>query len=128
MTPPDLDALLNFVLPFAQEMLAKRGAFYPFGATMKSDGQINQSAAYTGAEFPESPQLIDLLMGASRAPASKGEVRATPLCFDARAVTQKRSKASNRFLTAMDSGNSIVASTRSVCAPKARKWRAALSH
>src|SRR6266540_178583 len=86
MARPDLDALLNVALPFAQEMLTKCGEFYPFGATMKSDGKIDQTAAYNGEEHPESQELIDLLLGAYRTLAAKGEVRATALCFDSRTI------------------------------------------
>ena len=53
MARPDLDALLNAALPFAQKMLVERGQFYPFGATMKPDGKIDQTAGWTGEEFPQ---------------------------------------------------------------------------
>ncbi len=35
MAHPDLDELLNALLPFAQQMLTKRGEFFPFGTGMK---------------------------------------------------------------------------------------------
>ena len=92
MARPDLDALLNAALPFAQEMLAKRGAFYPFGAAMQSDGKIVQTAGYTGEEFPEPQELIQLLLGAFRAQAEKGDVRATALRLDARTIPPGESK------------------------------------
>lgn len=34
MAHPDLDTLVNQLFWFAQEMLAKRGAFHPFGASI----------------------------------------------------------------------------------------------
>jgi len=40
MAHPDLDQLLNAVLPFAQQMLSKHGEFFPFGASMTIDGEI----------------------------------------------------------------------------------------
>jgi hypothetical protein len=86
MARSDLDALLNTALPFAQELLAKRGAFYPFGAAMKVDGQVNRVAGYTGEEFPDSQELINLLRGAYQAQAAKGELKATVLCFDVRTI------------------------------------------
>jgi hypothetical protein len=39
MAHPDLDQLLNAGLKFAQEMLAKRGAFFPFGCSMNIEGE-----------------------------------------------------------------------------------------
>jgi hypothetical protein len=92
MARPDLDALLNTVLPFARQMLIERGEFYPFGATMKADGKIEQRGAYTGEEFPEPQELIGLLLGAYRAQAAKGELRATALCFDARTIPPQTEK------------------------------------
>ena len=37
----DLDDLLNFVVPLAQELLGKNGQFYPFGATMSQAGEAS---------------------------------------------------------------------------------------
>lgn len=51
MARPDLNALLETALPFAQQMLEEHGDFYPFGATMKVDGKIDQTAASTGEEL-----------------------------------------------------------------------------
>ncbi|CAI9415393.1 hypothetical protein [Nocardioides sp. T2.26MG-1] len=34
----DLDGLLNLVLPHAEDLLRRRGEFYPFGATVSMDG------------------------------------------------------------------------------------------
>jgi hypothetical protein len=34
MSRPDLGSLLNVLLPFAREMLAKHGEFFPFAAAM----------------------------------------------------------------------------------------------
>jgi hypothetical protein len=102
MARPDLDALLNVALPFAQEMLAKRGQFYPFGATMKSDGEINQTAGYTGEEFPEPQQLINLLMGAYKVQAAKGELRATALCFDSRTIPPGQTEKSDAICVRLE--------------------------
>jgi hypothetical protein len=86
MAREDLNSLLGTMFPFAQEMLAKHGEFYPFGAAMSAAGKINQTAAYTGDEHPTSQELIDLLVGAFRAQAAKKEVRAVGLCLDVRTI------------------------------------------
>jgi hypothetical protein len=39
----DLDALLDYILPQAQQMLQKRGAFLPFGAVINTGGAIRSA-------------------------------------------------------------------------------------
>jgi hypothetical protein len=41
----DLDALLNAVLPFAEQTLSKYGEMFPFGAAISSDGQLEMLAS-----------------------------------------------------------------------------------
>jgi hypothetical protein len=84
MAHPDLDELLNSLLPFAQQMLAKRGEFFPFGACMKSDGTIELVAGQTDSDQPPSQDLIDLIAEGLRAKASAGEIRAAGICYDVR--------------------------------------------
>jgi hypothetical protein len=86
MARHDLNALLGTIMPFAQQMLETRGEFYPFGAVMTLAGEIKHTAASTGEEFPESQDLIDLLVGAFRAQAANNEVKAVGLCLDARTI------------------------------------------
>jgi hypothetical protein len=73
MAHPDLDLLLNAVLPFAQQMLAKHGEFFPFGTSMTTDGEIIANSAYDGDEQPPSQRLIDLLTQAFRQEAAAGK-------------------------------------------------------
>jgi hypothetical protein len=67
-------------------MLAKRGEFYPFGASMTAAGKTTQVAASTGDEYPASQELIELLEGAFRAQAAKKEDRAVGVCLDVRII------------------------------------------
>ncbi len=63
----DLDALLNAVLPFAEQSIGRYGEFFPFGATVGVDGQIAMAAA--GAELSErapSQQVLDVLYDGAR--------------------------------------------------------------
>jgi hypothetical protein len=83
MSHPDLDALLNVLLPFAQEMLAKRGEFLPFGASMSQDGEIAMAAA--SLSDPQTPeQLLRTLEDGLRTRASASEIRAAGVCADVR--------------------------------------------
>jgi hypothetical protein len=85
--PPErdeLEALLDPLLNFAQDMLRKRGEFFPFGGTLSADGAVNLTAADTGDERPPSQDVIDLLVGGMRAQATAGDIRAAALCYDSR--------------------------------------------
>ena len=76
----DMDEMLNAALPFAQQMLAKRGEFYPYAFSMSSGREIQMVAADTGADKPASLDLLALLYEglASRAP----ELRAAAIVSD----------------------------------------------
>jgi len=86
MAHPDLDNLLNRILPFGQQMLAKHGEFYPFGSTMKTSGEITAEAASDGKDHPASQTLIDLLTQAFRNEALAGQIRAAGICYDVRTI------------------------------------------
>jgi hypothetical protein len=78
----DLDALLNAALPFAQQMLAKHGEFFPYGVAMTRDGQIAMIAGYTGTEKPPSTEVLAVLYEGLR---TKGqENRAAAVVADVR--------------------------------------------
>ena len=80
----ELDALLDPLLKFAQEMLRKQGEYYPFGGTITSEGQVSLTAADTGDERPASQEVIELLASGMRAQAKAGRIRAAAICYDSR--------------------------------------------
>ena len=83
MAHPELDALFNTLLPFAQTMLREYGEFHPFGAVMTSNGEIRHvGAKIEGDDHPLSQPLIDLLTEAFWKRAKKGEWRAAGICHD----------------------------------------------
>jgi hypothetical protein len=86
MAHPDLDALLNEVFAFAQQMLAKHGEFYPIGATVGAGGEIALVARAAGSEHPPSQEVIDSLIAGLREQASKNVIRACAVCYDGRVV------------------------------------------
>ena len=86
MAHPDLDALLNPLLGFAQQMLAKQGTFFPFGASMKTDGQISMAAGHTGDDRPDPVAVIDLLVKGFQEQARARGIRAAGVCIDMRVV------------------------------------------
>jgi hypothetical protein len=83
---PDLDALLNDLLPFAERMLAEQGEFYPFGGSITSDGRHISVGAKGSSDYPKSRELIDIMMTEFRSQASEGKIRAAAICFDVRVV------------------------------------------
>ncbi len=82
MAHADLDALLNAVLPLAQQMLAKYGEFYPLGAAMNTGGKVGLIGCMPESEHPESQEVIDLLVAELRDQAGKQGIRASVLCFN----------------------------------------------
>jgi hypothetical protein len=97
MAHPDLDQLLNSLIPFAQQMLSKRGEFFPFGSAMTTDGKIEAHAAYDGNEQPPSQQLIDLLTQGFRQQASSRRIRAAAICYDVRTIPPGQTDRRTRF-------------------------------
>lgn len=66
----DLDALLNAVLPFAQQTLSKYGEMFPFGAAVSSEGQLELLASSPGVgERPGSMAVLGALHDGARASA-----------------------------------------------------------
>ena len=73
---------MNAVVPFAQEMLSKNRAFFPFGATMSPAGKVTATASSTGEEHPDAKALITLLEDGYRKGAKGGRYKATALAVD----------------------------------------------
>jgi hypothetical protein len=80
---PDIDGLLNALLPFAQQMLAKHGEYFPFGGTMSTDGEITMVGADLSEEQPTSQEVLGLLIAGLREEAAPGKLRAAAVCFNA---------------------------------------------
>ncbi len=109
MSHPDLDTLLNALLPFAQEMLEKRGEFYPFGVTLKQDSTVALSEGYGGHDHPISDNVISLLEEGFRNQASVGQIRAAGICTDVSIVPPGRSEKTDAIRAAIEhmTGESI---------------------
>jgi len=87
MAHPDLNELLNALLPMAEMLLKKQGEFYPIGAIMLSDGEIRHvGAKIEDDDHPPSQLLIDLLTETFQKEATKGNLRAAGISYDALTV------------------------------------------
>ncbi len=102
MSRPELDSLLNSLLPFAQQMLQKHGEFYPFGVTMRPDGAIESLAAQVGEERPLSQTVIDMLIESYREQALAGEIIATGIGIDVRSVSAAGGERTDAILARLE--------------------------
>ena len=93
---PDSDRLLSAVFPFAQQMLAKRGTFLPFGATVLADGNVALAAGMADALQGAPQQIIDLLLAGFKKQAAAGEIRAAVVCYDGGRLTRRRARSRTR--------------------------------
>ena len=119
MAHPDLDQLLNAQLPFAQQMLAKHGEFYPFGAAMTTAGEITAEAAYDGTERPPSQQLIDMMTQAFRQRAAAGQIRAAAICYDIRTIPPGETEKTDAICVGLEHQNGEAVD---VCVPYKKGW------
>ena len=78
----DMEQLLSAVLPFAEQMLGEHGEFFPFGATMSSDGEVALTAADSAGDRPGPEEGLGVLNDGFRRQREAGEIRASALCCD----------------------------------------------
>ncbi|MFT3847578.1 MAG: hypothetical protein QM739_02560 [Propionivibrio sp.] len=86
----ECEHLMNATLPFAEQMLQKHGEFFPYGAALKTTGDISSVAGYDGREQPPSNDIIRLLKESFVKGAKSGEYKATALVYDVRVVVPAR--------------------------------------
>ncbi len=94
MATEEIDALLNAVLPLAQQMLGKYGEFYPLGASMDAKGEVGLVGVMPESEFPQAQEIIDLLLAQLLDDASNKLIHGSVICFSGSAIppgeTEKR--------------------------------------
>ena len=78
------EALLNAALPFAEQMLAEHGEFFPYAQAMDESGKFVAVGASDGRERPPSKDLIEILRSGLRTGARSGKYKATALVYDVR--------------------------------------------
>jgi hypothetical protein len=77
-----MDGLLNALIGFAQEMLAKRGAFYPCAAEVTAHGQLQMVTADLDADRPSAADVLQALYDRLQRDAASGEIQAAAACID----------------------------------------------
>ncbi len=83
MAHPDIDRLLNLLLPLAQQMLTNTGSFYPLAAGLQEGGMPTMLPVPRQDGDPEIDQVLGHFIGALKAKAAAGEITAGALCLDA---------------------------------------------
>jgi hypothetical protein len=77
----EIEQLLRYLLPFAEERLNAEGQFRPYAAMMKADGEVKSVAAAAG-EAPDVGELLLALHAALREQAAAGAIRASGIAAD----------------------------------------------
>jgi hypothetical protein len=77
----EIELLLNFLLPVAEEQLSKVGEFYPYAAMVAADGEVKSVTAAAGQD-PEVSDLLVSLHEELRAHAAQGSIRASGIAAD----------------------------------------------
>jgi hypothetical protein len=88
----DISPLIFYSLDFAKKMLTEAMEFYPFGAELTFDKNINPVSYYDGDDFP----LSDVLLTSIRTILSKSlyenKIPAYCIAFDAKASRDSKSE------------------------------------
>jgi hypothetical protein len=81
VTVPDtLHDLLDFLLPFAQAMLAERESFLPFGAGLTADRTVAATPSLTDHPLGSAETILAKLFTALQRQASSGDIQAAGIC------------------------------------------------
>jgi len=77
----EIEHLLRYLLPVAEEQLNREGEFRPYAATLDSEGGVNSVAAAT-VEDPDVGELLLALHSELREQAAGGTIRASGIAAD----------------------------------------------
>jgi len=78
----EIQELLNFLLPYAEQMLNQHGEFYPYAAALDSDGELNAVGTDVDDESPDVGELLLALHEGLREQAAEGAIRASGIAAD----------------------------------------------
>ncbi len=106
----DCEALMNSVIPFAEQMLSHHGEFLPFGGAMRSGGEMVSVAGYDGDEHPQSSDVVHLIKEGFIEAARQGQYKATALVYNARVKLPSTDDKSDAIVVSLNhrDGYSIV--------------------
>ena len=78
----EIQEILNFLLPHAEDMLNRHGEFYPYAAALDADGEVSAVAADLGSDSPDVGDLLVALHDGLRRQAAEGSIRASGIAAD----------------------------------------------
>ncbi len=78
----EIQELLNFLLPYAEQMLNEHGEFYPYAAALDSDGELNAVGADLDDDSPDVGEVLLALHEGLRERAAEGAIRASGIAAD----------------------------------------------
>jgi hypothetical protein len=82
----EYNALLDALLPFAEQMLNKHGEFFPFAAVVAVAGSVALVAGDLGESQPKSVDLRDFLFAALRKQVEEQGCTAAGVCVDVKVL------------------------------------------
>lgn len=84
MNPKDeCQMLLDKILPMAEMLLLKHKEFYPIGAVMNNNGEIEITTVDVLEKHPETQGIIDKLKVTHKKLAGQGKIKVSGIMWDA---------------------------------------------
>ena len=79
----EIQEILNFLLPYAEQMLNEHGEFYPYAAALDTEGELNAVDAEVDDDAsPDVGEVLLALHEGLRERAAEGAIRATGIAAD----------------------------------------------
>jgi hypothetical protein len=78
----EIQEILNFLLPYAEQMLNQHGEFYPYAAALDSDGELNAVGPGFDDDSPDVGETLIALHQGLRERAAEGAIRASGIAAD----------------------------------------------
>ena len=78
----EIQKLLDYLLPFAEQKLTRDGEFYPYAAAVDTAGSIEPVGPAVEAEDPDVGDILVALHADLREQAAEGAIRASGIAAD----------------------------------------------
>ena len=98
----EFDALIEFLVPFAQEMLELQGDFYPFAGYVDDSGEVCMVGAHLEDKHPDRKDVHAFLLEGFQAEASTKGYLATAICADGRAQRPDNEEVSDAVIVQLE--------------------------
>lgn len=108
MSKGELESLMDRVVPFAQQMLAKEGEFYPYGGVLTRTGEVELVGADDGRGQPPSQEVISGLLKRFREQANSGKCKATALVADVWAFPSDAEAETNAIRVSLEHASGLA--------------------